>query len=352
MLFLYGDLEETVYMKFPEGYFPKDDTRVCRLKKSLYGLKQAPRQWNAKLTATLIENGFSQSKSDYSLFTKSDNGVFLALLVYVDDIIITGNSVTEIERFKTFLNSKFMNKDLGKLKYFLGIEVNDIESGICLNQRKYCLDLLSEYGMLACKPAKTPLQSKLVLTNEPTDNDPVLDNITAYQKLMGKLIYLTNTRPDISYVVHCLSQFMHCPLKSHLRIAFKILRYLKGSPGMGIQINKGSGMSLEAYSDADWEKCIVTRRSVTGYCVFLNNNLVSWKSKKQSTLSKSSTESEYRALASVTSEVIWILKILKDLNLENFLFVPLHCDSSSAIKIAANPVFQIKSINITKMIET
>ncbi|GJS49217.1 putative reverse transcriptase domain-containing protein [Tanacetum coccineum] len=133
--FLYGDLEEVVYMKPPEGYFPSDN-KVCRLKKSLYGLKQAPRQWNAKLTSTLIENGFSQSKSDYSLYTKSDKGVFLALLVYVDDIIITGNSVSEIEKFKVFLKSKFMIKDLGKLKYFLGIEVVDTDKGICLNQRK------------------------------------------------------------------------------------------------------------------------------------------------------------------------------------------------------------------------
>ncbi|GJV57395.1 ribonuclease H-like domain-containing protein [Tanacetum coccineum] len=245
----------------------------------LYGdLEEATRQWNAKLTSTLIENGFSQSKSDYSLYTKSDKGMFLALLVYVDDIIIT---------------------------------VVDTDKGICLNQRKYVLDLLSKYGMLACKPAKTPIMSKLVISNEESDKDPLLKNITDYQKLMGKLIYLTNIRPDISYDVHCLSQFMHSPLTSHLKIAFKILRYLKSCPG----------------------------KSVTGYCVFLNNSLIFWKSKKQNILSKSSTEAEYRALASVTSEVIWILKILKDLQIENLLPVSLHCDSNSAIKITTNPVF-------------
>ncbi|GJT16932.1 ribonuclease H-like domain-containing protein [Tanacetum coccineum] len=303
--FLYGALDEVVYMRPPEGYFPSDN-KVCKLKKSLYGLKQAPRQWNAKLTSTLTENGFSQSKSDYSLFTKIDKGVFLALLVYVDDIIITGNNVDDIEKFKVFLKSKFMIKYLGKLKYFLGIEVIDTEKGICLNQRKYVLDLLSEYGMLACKPVDTPLLSKLVISNEATKNDLVLENITDYQKLMGKPIYLTNTRPDISYVVHCLSQFIHSPLKSHLKTAFKILRYLKGYPGLGVHFVKTSGMFLKAFSDADWAKCVVTRKSVTA---------------------------EYRALASVTSEVIWILKI------KNLLPVNLHCDNNHAIKIAANLVF-------------
>ncbi|GKA86174.1 ribonuclease H-like domain-containing protein, partial [Tanacetum coccineum] len=305
-----GNLEETVYMKPPGGYFPSDN-KVCRLKKSLYGLKQTPRQWNAKLTSTLIENGFSQSKSDYSLYTKSDKGVFLAFLVYVDDIIITGNSVFEIEKFKVYLRSKFMIKDLEKLKYFFGIEIIDTEKGICLNQRKYVLDLLSEYDMLACKPVKTHLMSKLVVSNEACEKDPLHDNITDYQKLMGKLIYLINTRPDISYDVHCFSQFTHSSLKSHLKIAFKILRYLKSYPGLGIHIVKTSGKSLNAYTDVDWAKCVIIRKPVT----------------------------EYRTLASVTYEVIWILKILKDLNIENLSPVSLHYDSNSAIKILANSVF-------------
>ncbi|GKA93034.1 ribonuclease H-like domain-containing protein [Tanacetum coccineum] len=255
--FLYGDLKEVVFMKPPEGYFPFDN--------------------------------------------KSDKGVFLTLLVYVDEIIITGNSVSEIEKFKVFLKSKVMIKDLGKLKYFLGIEFVD--------------------------------------TDKASDKDHLLENINDYQKLIGKLIYLTNTRPYISYDVHCLSQFMHSPLTSHLKITFKILRYLKSCPGLGVHVTKTSGMFLTAYSDVDWAKCIVTRKSVIGYCVFLNNSLVSWKSKKQNTLSKSSTEAEYRALASATSEVIWILNFLKDLQIENLLPVSLHFDSNSAIKIAVNSVF-------------
>ncbi|GJX28486.1 putative RNA-directed DNA polymerase [Tanacetum coccineum] len=213
--FLYGDLDET-----------------------------APMQWNAKLTQTLIEHGFIQSKSDYSLFTKTRHNSFITLLVYVDDIIITGNDVGEIEKFKAYLNTKFKIKDL----------------------------------------------------------DPVIDNVTEYQKLI-------------------------------------VLRYLKNNPGMGIHIVKQPKISLEAFVDADWAKCIVTRKSVTGFCISLNGSLVSWKSKKQNTLSKSSAEAEYRAMASVTSKIVWILKILKDLNWEQFMIVTLYCDSQAAIKIAANPVF-------------
>nr|GEU36965.1 ribonuclease H-like domain-containing protein [Tanacetum cinerariifolium] len=212
--FLYGDLDETVYMALPDGYFDKNDKRVCRLNKSLYVLKQASRQWNAKLTQDLVEHG---------------------------------NSIEYIEKFKKFLRSKFQIKDLGKLRYFLPIEVIDTNNSLCLSQRKYCLDLLSDFGLLACKPSATPHEQNLVIANEPSNSDPVLDNITEYQKL----IYLSHTRPDVSYVVHCLSQFMHKTLRSYLKIALKVLSYLKGYPGKGIQFVKCPSVSLETFMDAD-----------------------------------------------------------------------------------------------------
>ncbi|GJX74182.1 ribonuclease H-like domain-containing protein [Tanacetum coccineum] len=272
--FLHGDLDETIYMILPDGLFNPGDKKVCRLKKSLYGLKQTPRQWNAKLTHALLENDFCQSKSDYSLFTKSYNNEFLAQLVYVDDIIVTGSNVHEIKIFKEFFKSKFMIKDLGKLKYFFGIEVVDTNDGICLSQMKYCLDLLSDFGLLACKPYAILLEQNLFLSNEPTFNDHVIDNIT-------------DTR---------------------------MLRYLKGSPGKGIHITKSANTSLVVFVDADWAKFVVTRKSVTGFCIFVNASLVSWKSKKQNTLFKSYAEAKYRAIASATSKTVWILKKLKDLN--------------------------------------
>nr|GEV49774.1 ribonuclease H-like domain-containing protein [Tanacetum cinerariifolium] len=244
--FLYGDLSEDVYMLPSPGFFDKDDKRVCKLKR---------------------------------------------------------NSESEIEKFKTFLNQKFKIKDLGELKYFLGIEVLKTKNGLCLNQRKYCLELLHEFGLLACRPVVTPLPENIVLCHKETAND--LQNVTAYQKLVGKLIYLCMTRPDISYAVNCLSQHMHSPLQSHFDLGLRLLRYLKLAPCSGINFAKShSKFSVIAYSDSDWAKCPVTRRLVSGYCVFVNGSLVSWKIKRHATLSKSSDEAEYRAMASVTCEIM------------------------------------------------
>ncbi|GJV50766.1 ribonuclease H-like domain-containing protein [Tanacetum coccineum] len=227
--FLYGSLSKDVYMLPPFGFFDKNDKRVFKLKKSLYGLKQAPRQWNHKLYETLIRVGFEQSKNDHSLYIKNNGDVSLNLLVYVDDLVITGNSETEIEKFKTFLNKKFKIKDLGELKYFLGIEDLKTKNGLYLNQRKYYLELLLEFGLLACRPGVTLLSENIVLSHKETDDDKFLKNITSYQKLAGKLIYLCMTRPDISYVIYRLSQHMHAPLHSHFDLGLRLTN--PGFPG-------------------------------------------------------------------------------------------------------------------------
>ncbi|XP_071727352.1 uncharacterized mitochondrial protein AtMg00810-like [Rutidosis leptorrhynchoides] len=326
-------------MTLPEGYFSKNDKRVCKLNKSLYGLKQAPRQRNEKLNSALVEHGFKQSTCDYSLYVKSSDNVFIAILVYVNDNVVTGNNLNEIEKFKLFLKSKFQIKDLGKLKYFFGIEILNNEKGICMNQRKYCLDLLSDYGMLGCKPANTPIESNLCVSCDPSEKDPLLSNITEYQKLIGRLIYLTLTRPDISYAVQVLSQFMHAPLQSHLNLAFRVLRYLKCAPGKGIQFVKGIDLDVYAYCDVDWGKCKVMRNSVSGYLVYFCGSLISWKSKKPDIVARSSTEAEYKAMAAAACEIVWIKNLLQELNANLKLPINLFCDNNSAIQIAANPVF-------------
>ncbi|KAJ0808240.1 putative RNA-directed DNA polymerase [Helianthus annuus] len=337
--FLYGAISEDVYMSLPEGYYVEGKNKVCKLVKSLYGLKQAPRKWNEKLTKVLLDVGFVQSVCDHSLYTLSKNSVFIILLVYVDDIVITGNSNIEIEKVKSMLSDTFRIKDLGILKYFLGIEVLYDECGLCLSQRKYCLELLTEFGYLGCKPVATPIELSSLVNSKTEKNTDCVVDVTNYQKLIGKLIYLSLTRPDISYAVQFLSQFMHSPTSGHLKIALRLLRYLKSSPGKGITFKKSADFSLTCYADSDWAKCLVSRKSVTGFCVFLGTNLVSWKSKKQSTVSRSSGEAEYRSMCSATCEVVWLVNILSELQVSCKLPVQLFCDSSAAISIAANPVF-------------
>ncbi|XP_071693330.1 uncharacterized mitochondrial protein AtMg00810-like [Rutidosis leptorrhynchoides] len=214
---------------------------------------------------------------------------------YVDDIVVTGNVLEEVNKVKDFFSTKFCIKDLGKLKYFLGIEVLYTNTGLCLSQRIYLLELLDEYGLTACKPALTPIEAYV---DDCHDSEP-LNSITEYQRLVSKLIYLTLTRPDISYAVHVLSQYMHPPLKIHMKIAMRLLRCLKKSPCKGVYFNKNDSFYLEAFVDSDWGKKVILRKSVTGFYVFFCGCLVSWQSKKQSTILRSSAEAEFRALASI-----------------------------------------------------
>ncbi|GJR80268.1 retrovirus-related pol polyprotein from transposon TNT 1-94 [Tanacetum coccineum] len=350
--FLHGDLLEEVYMRLPPGYIGKGECvqnvsntspYVCKLKKSLYGLKQAPRQWFFKLSQALLSFGYQQSKADYSLFTKKDTSSFTAILVYVDDLLITGSDSSQIQKLKDQLSTTFHMKDLGPLNYFLGIEVTRADQGIFISQKKYALDLLTEYGVLNAKPYKLPKDPNLKLQ---ADVGSPLSDPEPYRRLIGKLIYLTVTRPDICYTVQLLSQFMQNPTSIHMQAAKHLLRYLLNSPGQGVVLTHKSAAHLTAYCDSDWASCPMSRRSTTGYCILLGDSPISWKSKKQAVVARSSAEAEYRAMALTCCEVTWVVSLLKDLGLSDLGPVDLHCDNQAALHIAANPVFHARTKHI------
>ncbi|CAL8998681.1 unnamed protein product [Prunus brigantina] len=340
--FLHGDLHEEIYMSPPPGLRRQGENIVCRLNKSLYGLKQASRQWFAKFTEAVLAAGFIQSKADYSLFTCKKGTSFTALLIYVDDILITGNDQKAISSLKQFLQSRFKIKDLGDLKYFLGIEVSRSKQGICISQRKYTLDILKDSGILGAKPVAFPMEQGTKLS----DAGDLLKDPSQFRRLVGRLIYLTITRPDITYAVHVLSRFMHAPRMPHMEAALRILKYLKNAPGQGLFFPAGNNLKLQAYCDSDWAGCPMTRRSTTGYCVFLGNSLISWRTKRQKTVSLSSAEAEYRAMTGACCELTWLRSLLRDLHLPHPEASILHCDNKAALHIAANPVFHDRTRHI------
>ncbi|CAN1776000.1 Retrovirus-related Pol polyprotein from transposon TNT 1-94 [Linum perenne] len=333
--FLHGDLYEEVYMSPPPGLLLSTPNLVCKLNKSLYGLKQASRQWNFKLTEFLLESGYSQSKCDYSLFTKSVNDLFIAVLVYVDDIIITGTDVSNIQDLKVQLDNAFTIKDLGYLKYFLGLEIARSSKGINICQRKYALEILNDSGLLAGKPSVCPTDATGRLSMK---SGALLADPTVYRRLIGRLVYLCTTRPDISFAVNYLSQFVSQPTDLHMQAALKVVRYIKNDPGKGLFFPADSNLKLHGFSDSDWAGCPDSRRSTTGFLVFLGDSLISWKSKKQTTISRSSAEAEYRALAAITCELKWLSYLLAELQVSIPQPISLYSDSSSAIKMAENPV--------------
>ncbi|XP_074315635.1 uncharacterized protein LOC141651839 [Silene latifolia] len=341
--FLHGDITEEVYMKLPPGFSRGHDGKVCRLKKSLYGLRQAPRCWFAKLAGALRKYGFRQSYSDYSLFTYSSNTVCLHVLIYVDDLVIAGNDSIAISRFKDYLNRCFKMKDLGPLKYFLGLEVARNAEGIFLTQRKYCLDIITETGLLGSKPSSTPMATdhKLGLSTS-----PFLDKPESYRRLIGRLVYLAVTRPDLSFSVHVLSQFLQQPREAHMEAALRVVRYLKGSPEQGVLLRSASSLTVSGWCDSDFGACPLTRRSVTGWFVFLGDSPVSWKTKKQYTVSLSSSEAEYRSMATLVCELKWLKGLLASLDVPISVPMQLFCDNQSALHLSQNPVFHERTKHI------
>eukprot|EP00261_Vitis_vinifera_P033077 XP_019074320.1 PREDICTED: uncharacterized protein LOC109122264 [Vitis vinifera] len=292
--FLNRDLEEEVYMDTPLGFDGNYDSKVCKLRKSLYGLKQSPKAWFDKFAQSAKKQGYKQGETYHTLFVKfSSGGKIAILIVYVDDIILPGDDLIEMDRLKRSLATKFEIKDLGSLKYFLGMEVARSKKGIVVSQMKYVLDLLKETGISGCKPSKTPMEPNFRLGD--SDKKVPVDT-TRYQRLVGKLIYLSHTQPDIAFAVSVVSQFMHSPYEKHLEVIYQILRYLKSTPGKGLFFMKNEQRGVEAYTNVDWFGLVTDRRSTTGYYTFVWGNLVTWRSKKQSVMARSSVEAEFSAV--------------------------------------------------------
>ena len=347
--FLNGELSEDVYMTQPEGFESKEGY-ICKLNKALYGLKQAPRAWYEKLKGCLTDWQFINSKADTSLFIKHDTRGLIIVLIYVDDILITGPDSDLLEVFITKLSTVFALKDLGLVAYFLGVEVCYTAQGMHLSQTKYIKDLLSRASMQNCKGSDTPFSIGFKLERVIQGSlGQEFEDPTLYRSLVGGLQYLILTRPDIAYSVHKLSQYLSAPTLQHWLACKKVLKYLQAIITYGLHIQKEGILEttgLTGYSDADWACDVDDRKSIGAYCIYLGNNLISWSSKKQPIVAKSSTESEYRALSSASSKLSWLQSLFSELKIMKLPPPVLWCDNQSAGDLARNPVFHSRSKHI------
>ncbi|XP_041995661.1 uncharacterized mitochondrial protein AtMg00810-like [Salvia splendens] len=332
--FLNGVLDKPVYITQPPGFVdPRFPDHVRRLKKAIYGLRQAPLAW-FRFSIFLLSMGFSQSRADSSLFHFHRGPSTIFLLLYVDDIIVTGNDQSLLQRFISQIHKEFAIKDLGRLNYFLGLEVSYTHDGLFIGQAKYAHDIIKRVELLDSKPVATPLSAGEVLVREGSPfRDPSL-----YRSLVGVLQYLTITRPDLSYAINLVSQFLQSPTDDHFQALKRIIWYVKGTIHFGLSFTRRTDSSVIGYSDADWARCIDTRRSTYGYSIFLGRNIVSWSAKKQPTVARSSCESEYRAMANTAVEIIWLSNLLHELQSSPSSRPQLLCDNKSAIFLSQNPV--------------
>ncbi|XP_073360778.1 uncharacterized protein [Aegilops tauschii subsp. strangulata] len=278
--FLHGVLEEEVYIRQPPGYEDKKvPHHVCKLDKALYGLKQAPRAWYSRLSSQLRRLGFVASKADTSLFIYNKANITIFVLVYVDDIIVASSSQSATNALLHDLSSEFALKDLGDLHFFLGIEVKKIQDGIVLNQEKYANELLVRMGMKDCKPSPTPLPSSEKISA--FEGQPLKEEeITKYRSAVGALQYLTLTRPDISFAVNKVCQYLHAPTTVHWTAVKRIVRYIRYTVSLGLQVKRSNSTLVSAFSDADWAGCSDDRKSTGGFAVFFGSNLISWSARK------------------------------------------------------------------------
>ena len=341
--FLNGYIVEEVYVEQPPGFQDhKYPNYVFKLKKALYGLKQAPRAWYDRLSKFLLQNGFSIGKVDTTLFTKTKGVDLIIVQIYVDDIIFGSTNVSLCEEFSKCMHSEFEMSMMGELNYFLGLQIKQTKEGIFINQAKYVKDLLKKFDFEGMKPLSTPMSSSIKIDKD--ENGKAVD-ITKYRGMIGSLLYLTASRPDIMYSVCLCARYQSNPKESHLNAVKRIFRYLSGTKNLGLWYPKGTHIDLFSYTDADWAGCTIDRKSTSGTCHFLGFALVSWFSKKQNSVALSTAEAEYISAASCCAQVLWMKQTLLDLGL-SYDHVPIMCDNTSAINLSKNPVLHSRTKHI------
>nr|XP_048328577.1 uncharacterized mitochondrial protein AtMg00810-like [Ziziphus jujuba var. spinosa] len=307
--------------------------KVLKLNKALYGLKQAPKAWYGKIDAYLSQCGFQRSPNEATLYVKK--GSTLVVSMYVDDLLVTGDDNNGIQQFKIEMQKKFEMSNLGIMNYFLGMEIMQKDTGIFMSQSKYAKDLLKKWKMEDCKPVHT-----LITCNAKLSKDDAGEKVdaTMFRSIIGGLLFLTHTRPDIMFSVSYLSRFMHEPCEKHFRCAKRILRYVKRTANYGLWFSSKSSSELMGFSDSDWAGNEDDSKSTSGDVFTLGNGVFSWCSKKQKVVAQSSAEAEYVAAVNAANQAIWIQKILSDLGINERSPMVINVDNKSAISLAGNPM--------------
>ncbi|KAJ1686716.1 hypothetical protein LUZ63_018106 [Rhynchospora breviuscula] len=341
--FLNGWIDEEVYVQQPPGFVDHfNPDYVFKLHKALYGLKQAPRAWYGRLCTFLLDNGFARGKMDTTLFTKKRDDHLLLVQIYVDDIIFGSTNATLAQEFSSLMSSEFEMSMMGELNFFLGLQIKQLQDGIFISQIKYAKELIKKFGVEDSKSLDTPMGKS---ANIDADEKGKPMDITLYRGIIGSLLYLTASRPDIMYAVCLCARYQANPKDSHHKTVKRNLRYVKGTQSLGLWYGKQTDLDLVGYTDADFAGDRMDRKSTSGTCQFLGGSLVSWSSRKQTSVALSTAEAEYVAAGSCCTQLLWMMQTLRDYELK-FQKVPILCDNTSAILISKNPVLHSRTKHI------
>lgn len=339
--FLNGYLQEEIFVEQPKGFVVRgEEGKVYLLKKALYGLKQAPRAWYSRIDEHLLKLDFKKSLSESTLYIRNSNSDYIVVSLYVDDLFVTGNNPSMINKFKAEMMKVFEMTDLGEMSYFLGMEVQQNQYGIFICQQKYAKETLKKFKMEECKSMTTPMNVK-----EKFYKDDGADKVdeAIYRSLIGCLMYLSATRPDIMHAVSLLSRFMHCASEVHFKAAKRVVRYIKGTLSYGIQFSCIENFDLQGYADSDWVGSCDDMKSTSRYCFSFGSGIFSWCLKKQEVIAQSTAEVEYVAATAAANQVLWLRKILADLDMEQKKATRVNVDNQAAIAISNNPIFHGKT---------